>query len=255
MSEINSTNSTALTFADIKELFRQTAEQMKQTAEQFTRTEELFKQTAEQTKRTDEQIKQTDEQIKQTAEQFTRTEELFKQTAEQIKQTDEQIKQTAEQMKQTDERMKRTDEQLGKLGNRFGEVTEHLIAAGVADRFNEIGYNFPPGERNFKVTDNKDQTIAEIDVLLENEDYFIVVEAKLKPRMDDIIYHVEKMEKFKQYFMKNQEKQKKVFGALAGVVFDDNIKTAAIKNGLYTIVQSGNAIKIDVPKGFQPKLF
>ncbi|MDR1290515.1 MAG: hypothetical protein LBK06_04870 [Planctomycetaceae bacterium] len=230
------------------ERMKQTDERMKQTDERMKQTDEQIKQTDEQIKQTSEQMKQADERIKRNEEQFTRTEELFKQTAE-------QFTRTAEQFTRTEELFKRTDERLGKLGNRFGEVTEHLVAAGVADRFNEIGYNFPTGKRNLKVTDDKNQTIAEIDALLENDDCFIVVEAKVKPRMDDIIYHVEKIEKFKQFFMKNQEKQKKVFGALAGVVFEDNIKIAAIKNGLYAIVQSGNAIKIDVPENFQPRLF
>jgi hypothetical protein len=185
--------------------------------------------------------------------------EMFRQSGERMKQIEEMIKQTGEQIKQTDEQMKRTDKrldkQLGKLGNRFGEVIERLVAAGVVDRFNEIGYHFRGIAPNFKVIDDDKQTLAEIDVLLENDDCFVAVEIKVKPQMGDITHHVERLKILQQYFTKQRVNGKKVIGALAGAVFEDKIKSAAIENGLYVIVQSGKAIKIDVPKNFQPKLF
>jgi hypothetical protein len=179
--------------------------------------------------------------------------ELFRQSAEQIKQTDEAIDRMSEEWK---ERAKRTDAELGRFGNRLGEIIEHLVAAGVADRFNEIGYHFHGvSSGNFKAKDAKGQTIAEVDVLLENDDCFVAIEVKAKPRMDDIAWHINQLKILQKYFMEHREKEKKVIGALAGAVFADHIKKAVIENGLYAIVQSGDTIKIDVPQDFKPKLF
>jgi hypothetical protein len=33
----------------------------------------------------------------------------------------------------------------------------------------------------------------------------------------------------------------------------DNVKKAALKEGLYVLKQTGDTVKIDIPKGFTPK--
>ncbi|MDR1290699.1 MAG: hypothetical protein LBK06_05825 [Planctomycetaceae bacterium] len=185
--------------------------------------------------------------------EYAELRELFRQSAEQIKQTDEAIKTMSKELK---EQTKRTDAELGRFGNRLGEIIEHLVAAGVADRFDEIGYHFHGvSSGNFKAKDAKGQTIAEVDVLLENDDCFIAIEVKAKPRMDDIAWHINQLKILQKYFMEHREKEKKVIGALAGAVFADHVKKAVIEKGLYAIVQSGDTIKIDVPQDFKPKLF
>ncbi|MDR0336791.1 MAG: hypothetical protein LBI18_06840 [Planctomycetaceae bacterium] len=272
MSETKLPNTTGLTFEKVLYVIRKNA---RQSRAEYKRLKNLF----------EESRKAAEERAKESDKQLAEIKELFRQTSEQIKQTDEQIKQTNEQMKQTDERLektrkereeraklvdeqfekmrkeldkqtKRTDTELGRLGNRFGEMIEHLVAAGVADRFNELGYHFHGVTAgNFKAKDKKGQTIAEVDILLENDDFFVAVEIKAKPRIDDIADHIKQLKILQQYFMQHRGKEKKVIGALAGAVFADHIKKAVVENGLYAIIQSGDTIKIDVPKDFQPKLF
>jgi hypothetical protein len=41
-------------------------------------------------------------------------------------------------------------------------------------------------------------------------------------------------------------------GAIAGAIFDDEEREAAVKEGLYVIVQSGDTVKIDIPEDFKP---
>ncbi|MDR1140752.1 MAG: hypothetical protein LBL62_03600 [Planctomycetaceae bacterium] len=282
MSEINPSNTTGLTFEKVLRVIHKNARQSRAEYQRFQklldksrkvskkRFKEIDKQFAESREELAEsrkQIAEIKEIIRQTGEQMKQTDERMKQTDEQMKQTDERMKQTDERMKQTDERMdrmlnelhqqtKRTDIELGRLGNRFGEMIEHLVAAGVADRFNEMGYHFHGvSAGNFKAKDEKGQTIAEVDILLENDDFFVALEIKAKPRMDDIADHIDQLKILQQYFAKHRGKEKKVIGAIAGAVFADHIKKAVIANGLYAIVQSGDTIKIDVPKDFQPKLF
>jgi hypothetical protein len=45
--------------------------------------------------------------------------------------------------------------------------------------------------------------------------------------------------------------KRKIYGALAGAIMDDSIKNAILKAGLYAITQTGDTVKIDIPKGFK----
>jgi hypothetical protein len=47
--------------------------------------------------------------------------------------------------------------------------------------------------------------------------------------------------------------KRKIYGALAGAIMPDSVKTAALKAGMYVITQTGDTVKIDVPEGFVPK--
>lgn len=178
---------------------------------------------------------------------------------EQFNETKEQIKETSAKIKRTDEWMenvlKRVDKTHEELGRQFGQVIEYLVVDGVAERFNEIGYHFHGiSSGNFKAKDDKGDTLAEVDVLLENDDCYVAVEVKAKPNMEDVMEHINRLKVLRQYFRKHN-KEKKVIGALAGAIFADNVKKAVITRGLYPIVQSGDTITIDVPKDFKPRLF
>ncbi|MDR2704439.1 MAG: DUF3782 domain-containing protein [Planctomycetaceae bacterium] len=246
-----------------KRLAERSAEELKELKESLQQsqkqTEDLFKQTDERFKQTDERIKQTDEQIKQTDEQIKQTEELLKQfikqTDEQFKQNEERFKQTDEQIKRTDEQIKRTSKQLGKLGNRFGSMEEYLVAPGMVRQFNEINYHFSGAVRNYKIYSENKKKIAEIDVMLENDDYILCVEVKTAPEGKDIRKHIERLKIAQRHFKNLRPNEKKIIGAIAGTIFSDEFKKTVIENGLYAITPSGHAFKIDVPEGFQPRIF
>ena len=38
--------------------------------------------------------------------------------------------------------IKELGRQMGDLHNTFGEIAEHLVAPGIAEKFNELGYHF-----------------------------------------------------------------------------------------------------------------
>jgi len=46
---------------------------------------------------------------------------------------------------------------------------------------------------------------------------------------------------------------RKIRGAIAGAVFYPNVKKLALENGFYVLEQSGDTMKMDIPKGFKPK--
>ncbi|MCL2878807.1 MAG: hypothetical protein FWF29_01055 [Treponema sp.] len=154
---------------------------------------------------------------------------------------------------ETDRKMQETDRKIGELSNRFGELAEHLVAPGIADRFNELGYHFDgvaPG--GFEIKDDKRKVIAEIDILLENGDCIMAVEVKTRPRVQDMEHHGKRLEILREYRNKKSD-FRKIYGAIAGAVFGAEEKRAAIDAGFYVLEQSGDTMKMDIPPDFKPR--
>ena len=97
--------------------------------------------------------------------------------------------------------MKETDRQLGKLGNRFGELAEHLVSPNIAQKFNDLGFRFDEISELRKVIkdEGSGRTIAEFDILLENGGSIVGVEVKSKPSYDDVDDHVKRLGKLRRY--------------------------------------------------------
>jgi len=166
--------------------------------------------------------------------------------------TSKKMEETREQMKETDRIVKENARQMGYLNNRFGELAEHLVAPGVADKFNEIGHNFNGiASGGYKIKKNK-ETIAEIDILLENGESIMAVEVKSRPRIKDIEQHIKRLEILREHRNEKND-NRKIRGAIAGAVFEDIEKKAAIKAGFYVLTQSGDTMKMDIPDGFIPR--
>ena len=180
---------------------------------------------------------------------------------EQLKETDrilrESQRETERILKESQEKTTRKidilTDQMGGLNNKFGEIAEHLVAPGVVEQFNNLGYHFDGiADRGFKILDEKGNLKTEIDILLENGDYILIVEVKADVRKNDIEHHVKRLEIFREYRNKHND-PRKIRGAIAGAIFYPNIKEMALENGFYVLEQSGDTMKMDIPEGFMPK--
>ena len=176
--------------------------------------------------------------------------ESQKETDRQMKETDRIIK---ESQKETDRKMEKTARQIGKLGNRFGEMVEQLVAPNIEGKFNELGFMFTRTSTNVKIIDYEtSKTSAEIDIFLENGDVAIAVEVKAKPNQDDVDEHVIRMEKLRRYADNRQDKRR-YQGAVAGAVFSDSVRAYTLKKGFYIIEQTGDTVQINIPEGFKAR--
>jgi hypothetical protein len=149
--------------------------------------------------------------------------------------------------------MKDLREKMGDLVHSFGDVAEHLVAPGIAKKFNALGFHFDsiaPGGK--KILDERGNPLIEIDLLLENGEYSVAVEVKSKPKVEDIKEHVNRLKVLRHYMDKHHD-HRVIQGAIAGAIFHEGVKRAAIKAGLYAIVQSGDTMQIDVPASFTPR--
>jgi hypothetical protein len=177
-----------------------------------------------------------------------------KENAEQMKETDKRLKETDKLVKENAKQMKETDKRVGELTGRFGDIVEHMIVPNLVARFQDLKFTFTKVSRDVKITDAQKRVIAEIDAFLENGDFTMTVEIKSKPRIDYINDHIERMKKLRAYADSHNDKRK-YLGAVAGVVFDDSVKTYALKNGFYVLEPSGETFTITSPedRGYTPK--
>jgi flagellar motor protein MotB len=155
------------------------------------------------------------------------------------------------QMKETDKQMKETDKKIGKLSNRFGEVVEYMVAPKLCEKFGEMGLHFLKSNSGTIISDYVNKIFLEIDVMLENLDKAMLVEAKVKPTTEDVKEHIERLEKMRKYADLHGD-TRAFLGTLAGVVVTPNVKEYALGQGFYVIEPSGETFSITPPNG-QPK--
>ena len=170
-------------------------------------------------------------------------------TREQIR---EMSSETDRRMKETDRRMKETDRKIGELGNRFGELAEHLVAPNIKEKFKELNFTCEQMSQNIEITDISGNFLAEIDIMLENGDTVIVVEVKAKPLEKDVDKHINRMEVLRRRADLRKD-TRKFCGAIAGAIMGKEIRSYAQKCGFYTIEQTGDTVKINIPEGFIPR--
>jgi hypothetical protein len=141
--------------------------------------------------------------------------------------------------------------QIGALGNRFGELAEHLVAPSIHEKFNALGYHFDVISQD-KLIKYPDGRYAEVDILLENEEFSIAVEVKAKPLDKDVDEHIHRLEFLRAHKDKLHD-TRKLRGAIAGAIMTESVRNYTLKAGFYVIEQTGDTVKINNPTGFVPR--
>ena len=141
---------------------------------------------------------------------------------------------------------------LGGLGNTVGKMMESMLSEQLWRKFVEIGYEFSEQSRRRKFAINR-QVVAEADFWLENGEYVMAVEVKTELSIDDVKTHIERLDVIRSY-MDGKRDARKLIGAVAGGIVAKNVEDFAYKNGLYVVVQSGDAVKVaTTPEGFKAR--
>jgi hypothetical protein len=161
------------------------------------------------------------------------------------------LMETRKLIEKVDLQQEETDRKFGELGNRFGELAEHLVAPNIIKKFNALGYRFNHVSRDHELH-GPGGVFAEIDLLLENGKFVMAVEVKAKPLMKDVDGHKKRMAVIRNRGDEHGD-QRKFLGAIAGAIMTDTVRNYALESGFYVIEQSGDTVKIDVPKGFKPR--
>ena len=180
-------------------------------------------------------------------------EESRKEAAERQKEYERKTEETRRFIREVSEQQKETYRKLGELGNRFGELAEHLVAPGIVDKFNALGFNFSDVSRDHEIKDPVTKKfLAEIDIMLENGDIVIAVEVKSKLKNPDVDKHLTRMEVLRRRADRRGD-NRKYRGAIATAILTNEARSYAHKAGLYVLEQSGDTMKLDIPEGFAPR--
>ena len=170
----------------------------------------------------------------------------------QMQETDRLVKETSEQMRKTEEQLKRNDKKFGELYNRFGELAEHMVAPSIREKFNELGFSFGEVSREKEIVDAQGNSVAEIDILLENGDTVMVVEVKVKVKQSEVDKHIKRMEILRSRADARNDRRT-FMGAIASAIMSKELRAYIIKSGFYAIEQTGDTVMINIPEGFTPR--
>ncbi|MBF0609573.1 MAG: DUF3782 domain-containing protein [Magnetococcales bacterium] len=185
------------------------------------------------------------------------TDRIIQETTLQLKETDRIVKETTLQMKETDRRMQETDrqvkevsKQVGGLSSRWGEFVEGLVEPACETLFAERGIPVHKVSRRIKAKKPGGRHM-EIDILVVNTNAVVLVEVKSKLKQEDVIEYVNKLAEFRDFFPEYADKR--ILGAVAGIVMDPNVDRFAMNQGLFVIVQSGETVVLANEEGFVPR--
>jgi hypothetical protein len=183
---------------------------------------------------------------------FQETDRKMQETDRIVQETARQMRETDRKMQETDRKMQETDRKISKLGSKLGDLIEELIFPNILEKFNQLGYGFGRMASNVRYKDSCGEYVAEVDILLENGDVVLAVEVKTTLTDNDVRDHLRRMEKLRNYGDEHRD-TRKLLGAVAGAIASREVKDFAVKSGFFVLEQSGDTIKISVPKNFKPR--
>ncbi|MDR1231239.1 MAG: hypothetical protein LBK61_07545 [Spirochaetaceae bacterium] len=200
-------------------------------------------------KEADERQKEADARRQKEAEERQKeAAERQKEAVERQKKVDKEYEELRRLHAETEKVARNNGKQLGELNNRFGQVTEHMVVPSLVNEFRRLGFDFNKAGRNIKFDNPGHNLFMEVDAFLENGDKVMAVETKVKPSVDDVAHHVERMVKLRRY-ANIQGDSRKYLGAIAGVVIEDTIRARILANGFYVVEPSGKTFSIMAPEG------
>lgn len=154
------------------------------------------------------------------------------------------------QMQETDRRMKETDRKIDRLGGRLGEFVEGLVAPACKSLFLQWGIPVHQVSRRVEA-DLPGGRHMEIDLFVVNGDAVALVEVKSKLTVEDVREHLERLAQFKSFFPRYDDCR--TFGAVAGMVIEENVRRFAIHQGLFVIEQAGETLRMANEADFVPR--
>ena len=156
------------------------------------------------------------------------------------------------QLEKAAQTIEKTNIKIGALDNKVGDMVEKLVGEGnLVDQFRELGHNVKIHSRKRVFGKKGTAESGEIDLFMEDGNVAILVEVKTTLKKDDVLTHLERMEKYRRFVDDDGSNGKHFIGAVAGTVIAENVIDFAHENGLYVIIQSARAVEIlPQPEGF-----
>ena len=178
---------------------------------------ETRKNIEESNKRIEESNRKLDERME---ESNKRIEESNKRMEESSKRMDKKMNESYQKTKKL---VAELTKNIGGLGNSLGRLTEALFSPELCKKFNEYGFTFKE-QANSKKIYNDGQVIAEVDSLLENGEYVMLLEIKTEISVNHVDDHLERIMIVRRY-MDEKNDHRILVGAVAGGIVSNNVNT------------------------------
>jgi hypothetical protein len=177
--------------------------------------------------------------IRKLSAENAKTEASIREFSEQTKRTIDQLsienrKTSAEVRKVT----KTLDESFGGISRRLGRLTELVVVPKIRFNMNELGHNFESSKVDMLirgVVGGRKEDIAEVDMLLYGLTEAMAVEIKTRLKDHHVKDHIDRLQDLRDNEDDAGIKDKKLFGAMVGIVVDDLAREVAKRNGLYVV--------------------
>jgi hypothetical protein len=173
--------------------------------------------------------------------------------ARQQKKTERMIQELVAANKEATEERKKMRTDIGKWDDRIGRIIEYMIGEdNILEQFQALGYDITTCYRDKKFGPKGTSESGQVDLILEDGDDVILIEVKTTLRTEDILDHIDKIEKFrKDADARGKYPNQRFLGAVAGMIVADNVAKFALSKGMYVIAQTGETFEIiKPPEGF-----
>ncbi len=158
---------------------------------------------------------------------------------------------TRRQLAETGAYIKNVAKQVAELTDTMGRFAEEQVRPKILELFREKGIELEETHPRVRVERNG-KYLMEIDLLLVNTIYAVVVEVKNTLRQADIDDHVARLEKLQENPSRTI-KGTTMYGAVAGMIVSSEVEKYAIKKGFFVIKPKGDGVKISNKTNFKPK--
>ena len=209
----------------------------------------LFQESSKEMREMREQARLAAEQARLAAEQAQVAFEKERQARLEMFEKEQQAR--LEMSRETEKKIKQVSESIGRLGNKLGDFVEEMVRPAAVRLFRECGIDVHEVHQN--VSANRNGEGIEIDLLVVNDGDVIAIECKSSLSIDDVNGHLKRLEKLKRLLPTYANKR--VMGAVTGMVIPDNVAQYAYRQGLYVIAQTGDHLAVRNDGDFQAKIW
>jgi len=184
-------------------------------------------------------------------EKFQKTDEKFQKTDEKFQKTDEKFQKTDKKFLETERMFKEIHGELGGIGKSNGKIAQDYF-------YSALSKNMKLGKLDFDFIDSnlrrkKKNTEAEYDIIMYNQKKVLIVEVKHVFRLEHLPkFYETQLKRFRILF--DDYKNYKLYGAIAGMTFEDGVIDEAQKYGFYVITQFNENMQILNEENFTPKV-
>lgn len=210
----------------------------------------LLAELAEAQKETKQMFQETDRRFQETDRRFQETDRKFQESDRKIQESRQELGRViAETRRDMAESNRQLNQQLGALGGKWGLFVENMVAPACKTLFLDRG--IPVHRVSQRVQVIRDGDTMEVDVLVQNQNHVLAVEVRSSLSVDDIKEFVEDLQRFHQFFPEHADRQ--LYGAVAGIAFDQGADRYAYRQGLFVLAQSRETMQILNDATFEPR--